>query len=69
MGTSLHSCVEVHELIELSFGVMSGVAPVIDVLDGVHITKGKGLFGGFFGICTPIGLNGQNDIFFAQKCI
>jgi len=31
--------------------------------------KQKGLFGGFFGICTPIGLNGQNDVLFTQKCI
>ena len=31
--------------------------------------KGKGLFLGFFGICAPIGLKGQNDVLFAQKCI
>jgi len=25
--------------------------------------------GAVFGICTPISLNGQNDVFFTQKCI
>ena len=27
------------------------------------------MFWGFFGICTPTGLNGQNDVFFTLKCI
>ena len=36
---------------------------------GVHVLKEKGLFLGFFGICTPIGLNGQNDVLFDEKCI
>jgi len=30
---------------------------------------GKGLFGGSLSMCAPIGLNGQNDVLFAQKCI
>ena len=34
MGPLLHSCVEVRELIELSFGVVSGVGPGIDVWNG-----------------------------------
>jgi len=34
MGTLLRSCVEVRELIELSFGIVSGVEPSIHVLDG-----------------------------------
>jgi len=46
----LHSCAEVREPIELSFGVMSVVGPGIHVLDGVHVTQKEGLFGGFFGI-------------------
>ena len=32
-GILLHSCVEVHKPIELSFGVVSGVGPGIGVLD------------------------------------
>ena len=43
-GTLLHSCVEVHELIELSFGVVSGVRQEVGVLDGVPVSKGKGDF-------------------------
>jgi len=69
MGPLLRSCVVVCELIELSFGVVSGVGTGIDVLDGVHVPEGKGLFLGFFVICTPIRLNGQNDVLFAEKCI
>ena len=69
MEPLLHSCAEVRIAIELSFGVVSRVGPGIDVLDGVHVLKGKGLFLGFFGICAPIGLNGQNDVLFTQKCI
>jgi len=34
MGTLLHSCVEVRKAIKLSFGVVSGVGPSTDVLDG-----------------------------------
>jgi len=41
VGTSLHSCVEVHEPIELSFGVVSGGGPGICVLDGVDVLKGE----------------------------
>jgi len=33
------------------------------------VLKKKGLFLGFFGICAPIRLNGQNDVLFAEKCI
>jgi len=44
LGLFLHSCVKVHEAIELPFGVVSGVAPVIGVLDGVHIPKEKGVW-------------------------
>jgi len=51
MGTLLHTCVEVHESIELSFGVVSVVSPGIGVLDGSrHAARGRGegeLLGGF----------------------
>jgi len=33
-GKLLRSCAEVHEPIALSFGVVSGLGPWIDVLDG-----------------------------------
>jgi len=49
--------------------MVSRVGRGMGVLDGVHVPKGKRLFWGFFGICTPIGLNGQNDVFLAQKRI
>ena len=39
MGTLLHGCAEVRELIELSFGVVSGVGPGIDVENGVHMPQ------------------------------
>jgi len=54
MGTSLHSCAEVRELIKLFFGMVSRVGLGIRVLDGrqrVPRERGLGLFG-------PIGLNG-----------
>ena len=38
LGTFLHSCAKVHEPIELSFGVVSGVSRGMGVLDGVHIS-------------------------------
>ena len=63
----LHSCVEVREPIELSFGVVSGVGPGIDIRNGVYVPQG--LFLGFFGICAPTGLNGQHDVLVAQICI
>jgi len=34
----------------------------IDVLDGIHVPQGEGLFLAFFGICAHIRLNGQNDV-------
>jgi len=61
------ACAEVRELIELSFGVMSGVGSGIHVLDGGSLApNGRGCLGDF-GICAPIGLNGQNVIFFTDK--
>ena len=55
MGHLLRSCVEVHEPMELSFGMVSGVGPGIHVLDGVHMPQGEGAVS---RIGLPIGLNG-----------
>jgi len=47
MGTLLHRCVEVRKItsIELSFGVVSGVGPGIQVLDGSpRAPRGRGCF-------------------------
>jgi len=54
MGTLLHSCVEVCEPIELSFGVASVVGPGIGVLDGgPRVARGGEVCGVF-----PIRFNG-----------
>jgi len=39
--TLLNSCVKLCEVIELHFGVMSGVGLSIGVLDGVPIVQGE----------------------------
>jgi len=68
MGPLLCSSVEVREPIELQFNVVSGVGPGIDVIDGimaVHVPQGEGAVSGIFWH----GLNGQNDVLFAEKCI
>jgi len=62
MGTLLHGCAEVRELIELSFGVVSGISP------GIHVIEKRAILGIFQHLC-PIDFNGQNDVFFARKCI
>jgi len=57
MGTLLHSCVEVSELIKLLFGVVSVVDSGIDVLVGSTCCKG----GGFREVpwsFSPIRFNG-----------
>jgi len=36
---------------------------------GVHVPQKEGAVLGIFRHLHPIGLNRQNDIFFAQKCI
>jgi len=54
MGILLHSCVEVHEPIELSFGVVIGVSRGLGVLDHVHMPKGKGQFRGFYPRCFQL---------------
>jgi len=49
---------------EMVNGVGSGIH-VLDYMEFVWSTR-KRLFGGFFGICTPIGLN---VVFFRTECI
>ena len=56
------------EPIELSFGMVSGIGPGIDVLDGVRVLQGEGFFSGIFRHLRPISLNGQNDVLFTEKC-
>jgi len=53
MGPLLRSCMEVREPIELSFGVVSGMVPGIDVLDGVHMPQGEGAVSGIFRHLHP----------------
>jgi len=52
MGPLLCSCVEVRELIELSFGVVSGVVPGIMFGMGVHVAQGEWVV---LGIVYPVG--------------
>ena len=52
MGPLLHSCVEVREPIELSFGMVRGVTPGIHVLDGGPHASREGVD---FGVVCPIG--------------
>ena len=59
MGTLLHSCVEFYELIKLSFGMVSGVGPGIDALDGGrNAARGVGIWDIFKSFPHPINLNG-----------
>jgi len=62
-------CVFVREPTELSFGVVSGINSGIHVLDGVHMPQGEGTVSRSFQHLCPIGLSGQNEVFFAQKCL
>jgi len=58
-GILLHSCVEVREPIELSFGVVSVVGPGAGVSDGSRrATRGMRGFGRFPGVFSLICLNG-----------
>jgi len=48
MGLLLHSSAVVHEPIKLSFGVVSGVGPGIDVRNRApHASRRRGSFWGF----------------------
>jgi len=70
MGPLLRSCVEVCELIKLSFGMESGVVRGIDVLDGIHVPQDEGAVSGIFRhLRPPLHLDGQNDVLFVEKCI
>ena len=47
---------------------MCRIGPDIHVLD-VYVPQKEGAVWGIFRHLHPIGLSGQNDAFFAQKCI
>ena len=55
-----------HAVIELSFGVVSGVGPGIHVLDGSPVPQREGavsgMVSGIFRHLRHIGFNGQNDV-------
>jgi len=57
MGTMLHSCVEVREPIDLSFGAESGVGRGMGVVNGVDVMQGKS-GRGVSGVFSPISMNG-----------
>jgi len=60
MGLLLHSCAEVHEPIKLSFGVVSGVRPGIDVRnEGLRASR-EGVVS---GVVSPHWPNGFNGVF------
>ena len=50
--TLLHSCAEMRAVIELSFRMVSGVTPVIHVLDGVYLLQVEG--GEFWSRLPPL---------------
>jgi len=53
----------------MPFGMVSGVGGGMGVLDGgPRDPSRRGCFG-IFRHLRPIGLNGQNDVFFGKKCI
>jgi len=58
MGHLLRSCAEVHEWIEMLFGVGSGMSPGIDIWNGVHVPQGEGAVSGVVCPQWPIGFNG-----------
>jgi len=62
----MHSCVEAREPITLSFGVVSGVGPGIDILHGSR--RGSRVGGGFWG-CLPHWPNGLNGLIFKRDVI
>ena len=54
----------------MPFGVVSGVGPGIDVLDGVHLAQGEGAVLVIFRYLRPhVGLNGRNDVLFDDSCV
>jgi len=68
MGTLLHSCVKMHEAIELLFMVVSRVSPGIGVLDGsLHFLAGRGGF--FWGGFHLLVLMDFHSALSTEKCI
>jgi len=43
MGTLLHRCAKVCQLIEMLFAVVSGIIGGMGILDGVHMPQGEGV--------------------------
>jgi len=67
MGTSLHSCAKVRELIKLSFEVVSGVGQRMGVLDVNLYSLWER---GGIGVFRPISLNGVFEcIFVFDSCV
>jgi len=62
MGPLSHSCVEVHELIELSFGVVKLVGPGIDVKNGSPHSSRERV--DFVVVVCPHWPNGLNGLIF-----
>ena len=63
MGILLRSCEVVCEPIELSFGMVSGLGPSIDVRNGGPRASREGSVSGiFWHLHPPIRLNGQKCI-------
>ena len=69
-GALLHCCVDVREPIDAVVwgGEWSGPRHWC-IRWGYTCLKRKGLLLGFFDICTPIHLDRQNDVLFAEICI
>jgi len=57
MGTLLHSCAEVHEPIELSFGLVSGVGQALMYSMEVHVAQGERVDFGVVSHHWPYGFN------------
>ena len=54
MRNLLHSCAKVCAVIELPFGMVNGVDPGIDVLDGSpHASRERGCFWHFLPFAPP----------------
>ena len=66
MGTLLLSCAKVHEAINLSFEVMSGVGQGIGALDVVHILQAEG---NVLGVFLSIALNGILEFICKRECV
>jgi len=73
METLLRRCVKVHTMIELLFGMVSGVAPGIHVLDGSpHASGGRGCFCHsfrYFSKIRPYTLQCRNGVLIDDRLV